>query len=91
VAAQLGTRSVWVAVLEDGTTQAFLVEDGKATETPISPAHIPSGGPPLLAVSGNQAYMVSGPTSSASEITRPVPLGDSGKLAFIEAGGDLVL
>ena len=45
----------------------------------------------MLAVSGNPAYMVSGPTSSASEITHPVPLGDSGKLAFIEAGGDLVL
>jgi len=91
VAAPLGSGSVWVLVLEDGPTQAFLVEAGQATETTIAPARIPSGGPPLLIVSGDQASLVSGPSNSASEITHPVPLGDSGKLAFIEIAGDLVL
>ena len=52
---------------------------------------MPSGGPPSLTVSGDQAYLVSGPSNSASEITHPVPLGDSGKHAFIEIVGDLVL
>lgn len=45
----------------------------------------------MLTVSGDQAYLVSGPSNSASEITHPVPLGDSGKHAFIEIAGDLVL
>ena len=91
VAASLGSGSVWVLVLEGGATLAFLVEAGQATETPIAPARIPSGGPPFLTVSGDQAYLVSRPSNSASEITHPVPLGDSGKHAFIEIAGDLVL
>ena len=45
----------------------------------------------MLTVSEDQAYLVSGPSNSASEITHPVPLGDSGKHAFIEIAGDLVL
>ena len=91
VAAPMGSGSIWAAVLEDGTTQAFVVAAGQATETTISSAHMPSGGPPLLAVTGEGAFLVSAPLESASELTHPVPLGDSGRLSFIESGGDLVI
>jgi len=91
VAAPFGGGSIWVAALEDNTTQAFLVIDGQAKETAISPASLPFGGPPLLAVSGGQAFLVTAPSDAASVITHPVPMGDSGRLAFIESGGDLVV
>ena len=35
--------------------------------------------------------MFTGPADSASAITHAVPLGESGRLAFAESGGDLVL
>jgi len=34
---------------------------------------------------------VAGPNDAASQLTHPVPLGTSGRLAFIETGGDLVI
>ena len=91
VAAPLGAGSLWVAVLEDGTTQAFLVQGAQAVETAITPKSLPSAGPPLLAVAGDEPFLVAGPSDAASEFAHPVPLGDSGRLAFIESGGDLVL
>ncbi|MBC8280636.1 MAG: hypothetical protein H8E48_07625 [Chloroflexi bacterium] len=91
VSAPFKSGSIWVVVLEDGTTQAFMVADGQAAKTAISPAYIPSGGPPLLTVSGDEAYLIAAPSELASQLTHPVPLGDSGRLAFIESGGDLVV
>lgn len=91
VAAPFENGSIWVAALEDGTTQAFLVADGRATKTEIAPKYLPSGGPPLLAVAGGEAYLVTAPLESASKLTHPVPLGESGRLALVEAGGDLVI
>ena len=91
VAAPLGNGSIWVAVLNDGRTQAFQVEDGQAREMGIAPTLLPSSAPPLLAVAGGEAFLVTGPSETASTLTHPVPLKNSGRLAFIETGGDLVV
>lgn len=95
VAAPFGNGSLWVAVLSDGRTQAFQVEDGKATETGIAPPSLssstPAGAPPLLAVAGDEAFLAVAPSEAASPLTHPVPLGNQGRLAFIETGGDLIV
>ena len=91
VAAPLESGSIWVVALEDGAVQAFLVRDGQVVETKINPPSIPAGAPPLLATSGGEAFLFTGPADSASAITHAVPLGESGRLAFVESGGDLVL
>ena len=91
VAAPFGAGSLWVAVMDDGTTQAFLVQGGKAVERDITPKSLPIGAPPVLAVAPGEAYLLTGPLDSVSELTHPVPLGASGRLAFIDSGGGLAL
>ena len=94
VAAPFGDGSLWVAVLEDGRVQAFQIEGGQAVETAIRPSALPPGAPPLLAVAGDEAYLVAAPSDTASPLTHPVPTGNLGRLAFlafIEAGGDFVV
>ena len=94
VAAPFGAGSVWAVALEDGTTQAFLVQNGQAVALEITPKSLPTGAPPVLAVAANEAYLLAGLSGGASELTHPAPLGESGRLAFIEtadSGGDLVL
>ena len=91
VAAPFLQGSLWVVALQDGQIQAFQVRDGQETKTVISPEAFPSGAPPLLAVAGGEAFLVTVPSEKASPLTHPVPLGEPGRLAFIESGGDLVL
>jgi len=67
------------------------VGDGQVVETKVNPPSIPAGAPPLLAISGGEAFLITGPADSASAITHVVPLGESGRLAFVEFGGDLVI
>ncbi len=91
VAAPLGSGSIWVAVLEDGTAQAFLVEGGRAVETAFNLRSLPSGAPPLLAVSAGEVELLVSRSDTEARFSHPVPVGDSGLMAFIEVGGGLVL
>ena len=91
VAASAGSGSIWVAVFQDGQTQAFRVECEKAVEIGVAPSILPPGAPPLLAVAGGEAFLIAPPSDAASPLTHPVPLGNSGRLAFIETDGDLVV
>ncbi|HIM62077.1 MAG TPA: hypothetical protein EYM42_04995 [Dehalococcoidia bacterium] len=91
VAAPFGAGSVWAVALEDGTTQAFLVQSGRAVAMDITSASLPAGAPATLAVAGDEAYLLAAPLGGASELTHPVPLGGPGRLAFIDSEGDLVL
>lgn len=91
VAAPFGAGSVWAVALEDGTTQAFLVQSGRAVAMDITSASLPAGAPAALAVAGDEAYLLAAPLGGASELTHPVPLGGPGRLAFIDSEGDLVV
>ena len=91
VAAPFGGGSVWAVALEDGATQAFLVQDGQAVPMDITPRSPPAGAPPVLAVTGDEAYLLAGPPEIASNLTHPVPLGGPGPLALIDYDGDVVL
>jgi len=91
VAAPNGAGSLWVAVLEDGTTQAFQIEGGQAVETAFSLRSLPAGAPPLLAVVGDQIDLLASRSDMEARFSHPVPLGAPGRMAFIEVGGDLVV
>ena len=88
VAAPLGDGSIWVAVLEDGGTQAFLVEDRRAVETAFSIRSLPAGSPPMLAVAEGEVDLLTNRSDLAARFSHTVPVGDGGQVAFIEVGGE---
>jgi len=83
VAALNGAGSLWVVVLEDGTTQAFQLEGRQAVETTFSLRSLPAGAPPLLAVSGDQIDLLASRSDLQTRFSHPVPLGAPGRMAFI--------
>jgi len=46
--------------------------------------------PPLLRLEGGEVRIVTA-IETASSLTHPVPIGDQGRLAYIDKAGDLVL
>ena len=90
VAAPFQNGSLWAAVLDDGSVLAFLVTGSGAQPVPITPSTLSPGAPPLLLIQGNVPTLLTPPDSTASEITHPIWLPQSGSMAFIDSGGDLV-
>jgi hypothetical protein len=90
VAAPFQNGSLWAAVLEDGSVLAFLVTGSGAQSIPITPSMLSPGAPPLLLIKGDVPTLLTAPDSTTSEITHPVWLPQSGSMAFIDSGGDLV-
>ncbi len=81
-----------VLPMTDGRTQAFRVNGGGYEEVDVSPERIPSEMPPALLVVDGQPTILLAPTTAASRLTHPVLLDhDSGRLAYIENNGDLVI
>lgn len=88
--------SVWAVALSDGRTQAFRVDaDGQveALVEPVSitPPQLPPGMPPLLKIEGDAASLPVATTDAASLQTHPVFLPDTGQMASIQAGGQLLI
>jgi len=91
-AAPLGEGSVWVAVLIDGQVQAFYVTEQVAESIPITPAQLPPGMPPLLAIEDSFPRLILSPDADASLLTHPLVLAPSrDNLAFITNSGDIVI
>ena len=91
VAAPAGDASIWVAVLEDGSVQAFSIADGQVQDHPITPGILPPGMPPLLMLTDGGATLVSSLDANSSNLTSPVVLQPSGNMAYIRSNGDLVV
>jgi len=91
VAAPAGHGSVWMVALEDGRVATFRIVDGVSAPVPLAEARLPVGMPPVLAIEGDLrprlANIVDG---EASVLSPPVLLSDD-RLAYLTAGGDLVL
>ena len=91
VAAPGDSGSIWVAVLEDGRVEAYLVTGEEYERVMITPDHLPPGMPPLLMVAGDYPRLIVGPSDSAS-FTHPVMLaGQPETMAYIAKNGDLVI
>ena len=91
VAAPAGRGSVWMVALQDGRVATFRIVDGVSVPVPLAEAILPVGTPPVLAIDGDLrprlANVVDG---EASILSHPVLLSDN-RLAYLTAGGDLVL
>jgi hypothetical protein len=87
-----GNGSIWVAVLEDGRVQAFMLRGSRLTPLDLSPANLPPGAPTSLIIDRGVPSLVIAPSPQASPATHPVVLtGSHARMAFIENSGDLVL
>lgn len=83
---------VWAVILEDGRVEEYRVgKRGRVSSVSIEPGRIPSEMPPLLALEDGKPVIVTPPVESASELTHPVVLDSSNRIAFIEEDGDLVV
>jgi hypothetical protein len=90
--AQNENGTLWIAVLDNGKTEGFLInEEGKAKPFSIEVEQLPIGMPPALRVKGKQVDLLLPPIDSASPWTHPVVLPSSGQLVFIDGNGDLVI
>ena len=92
VAAADADRTVWAAVLEDGSVQAFSLSDGDFKEIKISPKRLPPGMPPLLKVEDGRAEILTAPDEIASILTHPAVLDNLGEsIGFIVVNGDVAI
>jgi hypothetical protein len=91
VAAPAGEGSIWAVVLDDGRVQAFRVVGEKVEPVSMTPDRLPAGTPPLIHVKDGTPELIIAPSSRASSTTHPVLLPGSGRLAFIDTAGALVL
>lgn len=90
--APLDTGSIWVAILDDGRTQAFRAVNREAVPVDISPEQLPPGMPPVLQVQDGVPSLLALPSPDASPLTHPVVLSPAdGRLAFVDGNGDLVI
>jgi hypothetical protein len=90
VGADSGTGAVWIAILDDGRAQGFVVDQFGWKPIAVIPDRLPVGMPPLLRLKGVEVRIVTA-IETASSLTHPVPIGDQGRLAYIYKTGDLVL
>ena len=79
--------SLWVVVLADGRTSAFIVENGQAIETQITPSNLENM-PPLLKLSDDRPEIVV-PSSAGNVFAPPAILDEEGTMAIISADGEL--
>ena len=90
-AARMDYASICVAVLEDGSVQAFSIADGKVQAQAISPENLPAGMPPVLMVADGLPTLVTGQEFNSSPLTAPALLQPPEDLAFVRPNGDLVV
>ena len=88
--ADSGSGAVWVAILDDGRAQGFVVDPSGWKQIAVIPDRLPVGIPPLLRLEGGKVRIITA-IETASSLTHPVPIGDQGRLVYIDKTGDLVL
>jgi hypothetical protein len=89
-AAPVSGGSVWVVALTNGQVQAFLLQGRTAAPVAIEPTQLPAGAPPLLVIENGLPRLLTAP-ADASPLSHPVPLAESGRIAYVAKNGDLVL
>ncbi|MEM7033137.1 MAG: hypothetical protein AAF629_26530 [Chloroflexota bacterium] len=90
VAVPAPSGSRWVVIGNDGAVEAFLISDGAVIFDTVIPEQLPTGMPPIL-IDSQRPSLLLPPSAEASQATHPVLLPNSGRLAFIERNGDLIV
>lgn len=80
--------ALFVAVMDNGEVQAFKISGNAYEPYAISPAQLPAGTPPLLAISDSSIQLIP-PPEDASPFTNPLLINN--ELVYIAANGDLVM
>ena len=88
ISAPSNSGVIFVAVMANGTVQAFRISGKSYEPIEISPSQIPAGMPPTLLIK-DQIDQLLVPPNDASPLTNPILVGD--QLAYIASNGDLVL
>ncbi len=83
-----GEATMWVVVLDDGRTEAFILENDIATKIQASPSLLEAY-PPLLRVVDNQPELMI-PPAPGSGFSPPAILDSDGNWVYIDQKGDLV-
>ncbi|MCB0224028.1 MAG: hypothetical protein KDI02_10085 [Anaerolineae bacterium] len=87
-----GGNTVWTVTLADGRVQAFRVTPAGSVESvDLAPAQLPPGMPLLLVMAGQTPSLLMPAADDFSPLTHPVPLSPPNRLAYITAGGGLVI
>lgn len=80
--------TAWVAVLEDGSAEAFRLSSGGLEPARVWPGSLPPGAPPLLVSRGGSLELVVADGAGASEVTHPVPIKEDGEPAGLLVVGE---
>lgn len=92
IGAELDGGILWIAVLDDGRTQGFIVEGGTVSPAAVTPDRLPPGMPPLLKLVNDEATLVTSPSPElSSPFAHPVPIAGSGGLAYLRTDGGLAI
>jgi hypothetical protein len=84
--------SLWAVALDDGRVEAWRVSERRVEPVAVVPDRLPPGAPPLLRLDGGEASLVVAPAeASASTLTHPALLSPSGRMAFVDERGELVI
>lgn len=91
VGTDTGDGVLWVVALEDGRIEAFAVSGDSVGPAVVIPDRLPPGMPPALKVENGEAKLIVAQSDSASTLTHAMPLDDSGRVAFIDESGTLII
>lgn len=84
MAADSGSETVWVAILDDGRAFAFAVDPSGWRPVAVTPDRLPPGMPPLLSLAGGEAHIVTVAVQTASSLTHPAPAGGQNRMAYMD-------
>lgn len=83
--------SAWVAVMDDGQTQAFIISaNGEVMPSVVEPAQLPPTIPPLLWVEQGKLSLITASTDAASQFTHPIFLPATDTRVSVQANGNLL-
>lgn len=92
VAAAWGEASLWVAVLSDGTVEAFQVTGRQALALAIEPARLPVESPVGLLIKGGIPRLLAFPEADGARLTHPVMVAiPEDVLAYVTSSGQLAI
>ncbi len=83
--------SLWVIALADGQVQAFQISGQAVEAVAITPSQLPPGMPPALRLADGVPQLLAAPAGAASPYSHPVSTNESGRMAFIDSEGAVVI
>jgi hypothetical protein len=78
--------SIWVAVSDTGSVEAYYLTDGEASPIEIDPTQLPAGTPPVLWIEGDTFGLLPSPAKDESPWTHALHLSDGVRLSVLLDG-----